>query len=98
MTFPLTTGPGTIAASIALSAQIPTRPILSYLVGAFALAGGAALVSLVLYFLFGNAASVLRRLGEIGTLVMMRLMAFILLCIGIQIMWTGWAELNGMKP
>ena len=40
MTFPLTTGPGTIAASIALSAQIPTRPILSYLVGAFALAGG----------------------------------------------------------
>ena len=39
MTFPLTTGPGTIAASIALSAQIPTRPILSYLVGAFALAG-----------------------------------------------------------
>jgi multiple antibiotic resistance protein len=98
MTFPLTTGPGAIAASIALSAQIPTRPILSYLVGAFALAAGAALVSLVLYFLFKNAASVLRRLGEIGTLVMMRLMAFILLCIGIQIMWTGWAELNGMKP
>jgi multiple antibiotic resistance protein len=23
-------------------------------------------------------------------------MAFILLCIGIQIMWTGWAELNGI--
>jgi multiple antibiotic resistance protein len=30
--------------------------------------------------------------------VMMRLMAFILLCVGIQIMWTGWAELTGMKP
>jgi small neutral amino acid transporter SnatA (MarC family) len=44
-----------------------------------------------------NAASVLRRLGETGTLVMMRLMAFILLCVGIQIMWNGWAELNGMK-
>ena len=29
-------------------------------------------------------------------MVMMRLMAFILLCIGIQIMWTGWAELNGI--
>jgi len=27
---------------------------------------------------------------------MVRLMAFILLCIGIQIMWTGWAELNGL--
>ena len=45
-----------------------------------------------------EATSVLRRLGEIGTLVMMRLMAFILLCVGIQIMWKGWAELIGMKP
>jgi multiple antibiotic resistance protein len=98
MTFPLTTGPGTIAASIALGSQIPTRPIPSYLAGALALIGGAALVSLVLYFVFGNAAWVLRRLGEIGTLVMMRLMAFILLCVGIQIMWNGWAELQGMKP
>ena len=29
---------------------------------------------------------------------MMRLVAFILLCIGIEIMWTGWAELNHLKP
>jgi multiple antibiotic resistance protein len=64
--------------------------------GNVAVACGAALVSLTLYFLFGNAASVLKRLGEVGTLVMIRLMAFILLCIGIQIMWDGWAELNGM--
>jgi multiple antibiotic resistance protein len=59
------------------------------------LACGATLVSLALYFVFGNAATVLRWLGEIGTLVMMRLMAFILLCVGIQIMWNGWAELHG---
>jgi multiple antibiotic resistance protein len=95
MTFPLTTGPGTIAASIALGSQIPTTSTLSYIVVALAVASGAALVSLVLYLLFKNAAAVLRRLGEIGTLVMMRLMAFILLCVGIQIMWSGWAELNG---
>jgi multiple antibiotic resistance protein len=97
MTFPLTTGPGTIAASIALGAQIPPTLIL-YLVGSLALATGAAVVSLVLYFVFKNAASVLRWLGEIGTLVIMRLMAFILLCVGIQIMWNGWADLSGMKP
>lgn len=39
-----------------------------------------------------------RRLGAIGTLVMMRLTAFILLCIGIEIMWAGWSELNAAKP
>ena len=38
------------------------------------------------------------RLGDVGMLVLMRLMAFILLCIGIEIMWAGWAELNGVKP
>jgi multiple antibiotic resistance protein len=96
LTFPLTTGPGTIAASIALGAQIPTKPFFLYLGGNVAVACGALLVSLTLYFLFKNAAAVLKRLGEVGTLVMIRLMAFILLCIGIQIMWNGWAELNGV--
>lgn len=28
-------------------------------------------------------------------LLMVRLMAFVLPCIGNQIMWTGWPELNG---
>jgi len=97
ITFPLTTGPGTIAASIALGAQIPTTPVL-YLTGAVVAAVGAALVSLVLYLIFKNSAAVLERLGGVGMLVMMRLMAFILLCIGIQIMWNGWAELNGVTP
>ena len=59
-------------------------------------AGGAALVSVVLYLIFKNSVAVLARLGKIGTLVLIRLMAFILLCIGIEIIWTGWAELNGL--
>jgi multiple antibiotic resistance protein len=95
ITFPLTTGPGTIAASIALGAQIPPTPVL-YLAGAIVAAAGAAVVSLVLYLIFRNSTAVLARLGPVGMLVMTRLMAFILLCIGIQIMWTGWAELNGI--
>ena len=95
ITFPLTTGPGTIAASIALGAQIPATPVL-YVAGTVAAGAGALLVSFVLYLVLKNSAVVIRRLGEVGMLVMTRLMAFILLCIGIQIMWTGWAELNGI--
>jgi multiple antibiotic resistance protein len=97
ITFPLTTGPGTIAASIALGAQMPSTPLL-FIAGAAVAAGGAALVSLALYLLFANSARVVDRLGEVGMLVLTRLMAFILLCIGIEIMWTGWAELNNIKP
>jgi multiple antibiotic resistance protein len=97
ITFPLTTGPGTIAASIALGARIPADPV-KYVLGVAVAACGAAVVSLVLYFIFKNSVAVLARLGRIGTLVMIRLMAFILLCIGIEIIWTGWAELNSIVP
>jgi multiple antibiotic resistance protein len=95
ITFPLTTGPGTIATSIALGAKIPPGPV-TYALGVLVAAFGAALVSLALYLVFKNSVAVLARLGRMGTLVMVRMMAFILLCIGIQIMWTGWAELNGL--
>jgi multiple antibiotic resistance protein len=93
ITFPLTTGPGTIAASIALGASIPSTPAL-FISGVVVTLLGALLIALVLYLVFSQAAAVLGWLGEIGTMVMMRLSAFILLCIGIDILWTGWAELN----
>jgi len=95
LTFPLTTGPGTIAAAIALGARIPATPVL-YIAGTVAAAVGALLVSLALYFVFANSVRVVTRLGEVGMLVLTRLMAFLLLCIGIEIMWSGWAELNGL--
>jgi len=96
ITFPLTTGPGTIAASIALGAKIPHEPV-KYVLGVLVAVCGAAIVSLALYLIFRHSIAVLAWLGRIGTLVMIRLMAFILLCIGIEIMWTGWAELNGLS-
>jgi multiple antibiotic resistance protein len=93
ITFPLTTGPGTIAASIALGTQIPRTP-LQFAIGVLASMGGAALTAFILYLIFKHAATLLERLGEIGTLVMMRMMAFILVCIGIQFIFTGWVDLN----
>jgi multiple antibiotic resistance protein len=97
ITFPLTTGPGTIATAIALGAQIPRTPVL-YLVGVVVAVAGTAATALVLYYTFRHAGTVLNWLGPIGSLVMMRLIAFILLCIGIQIMWTGWVDLNSLTP
>ncbi len=95
ITFPLTTGPGTIAASIAIGAGLPRQPAL-YVVGALVVLLGAALTVAVIYLVYRNASRLMARLGEVGTLVMTRLMAFVLLCIGIDILWTGWAELNGI--
>jgi len=94
ITFPLTTGPGTIAASIALGAKLPRDPSL-YVMGALLASLGAALTALIIYWVYRHSAQLLHKLGDIGTLVMTRLMAFILVCIGIEIIWTGWQELNG---
>ena len=49
---------------------------------------------LVIYLVYQYAARLLDRLGEVGVLVLMRIMAFVLLRIGIEIIWTGWAELQ----
>ena len=96
ITFPLTTGPGTIAASITLGAKLPDTPTL-YVVGAAVAAVGAALTAAVLYLVFQHATALLEKLGEVGRLVMMRLLAFILLCVGVEFMWTGWAHLNHLS-
>lgn len=91
ITFPLTTGPGTIAAAIALGTQVP-RGQLQILITLATAMVGAGLVAFVLYLIFKHAGTLLEQLGEIGGLVMMRMVAFLLLCIGIQFMFTGWAE------
>jgi multiple antibiotic resistance protein len=93
LTFPLTTGPGTIAAAIAIGASLPREPA-RYLVAALVAAAGATLTVVVVYLVYRNTRRLLARLGDVGTLVMGRLMAFVLLCIGIEILWTGWSELN----
>ncbi|EWM44793.1 marC integral membrane family protein [Bordetella holmesii 70147] len=50
-------------------------------------------VSLTLYVCLRFAAQILHRLGENGTAVFMRMSAFIMLCLGVQIFWDGAREL-----
>lgn len=94
MTFPLTTGPGTIAACIALGAKVPADNPLHYLLGATTAVCGALIVVSLLYLILRHSVAVVRRLGPTGALVLQQLMAFILLCIGIELLWGGIVELE----
>lgn len=88
ISFPLTVGPGSIAASITLGANAPTRfPDLMISIGSAAL--GAALTALVIFLCYRYANRMVGLLGRLGTMVVLRLSAFILLCIGIEIFWHG---------
>ena len=101
LTMPLTTGPGSIATAVALGTQSAFTNNASYGVivieGLGALCGLAA-VSLSVYLAYRYASDIERLLGRNGTNVLVRLFAFILLCIGMQIMWMGIHDLIVSLP
>lgn len=88
MTMPLTVGPGSISVALTLGAN-PPAGFRSLFVTALAHAVGILLVALGVYYCYRYAELILRKLGPTGTGVVVRLTAFILLCIGVQICWNG---------
>ena len=93
LTFPISCGPGSIAAAITLGVTLHD-PVLPVSLARFG-GGVTALVAVgvVMFLTFRYAVQMLRPLGETGTLVFLRLSAFILLCVGVQIIWDGLREL-----
>jgi multiple antibiotic resistance protein len=92
---PLTVGPGSISVAIALGSQRPAGPLeMSQLalLGGSAIAGIVAL-SVTIYICYHFAKRTIALLGDNGVNVVVRLSAFILLCIGIQVLWTGYSGL-----
>jgi multiple antibiotic resistance protein len=97
LTLPLTVGPGSISVAITLAAQAP-RGLRSFALMAAAGTLGALLLAATIYLLFRHAERLTRGLGATGTTVLLRLSAFILLCIGVQIVWSGVSALLGTLP
>jgi multiple antibiotic resistance protein len=97
MTLPLTVGPGSISVAITLGAQVP-RGVSAWTVAIVGAALGALLLALSIWLLFRNAERLTRALGATGTQVLLRFSAFILLCIGVEIIWSGVFALLGTVP
>jgi len=96
LTLPITVGPGSIAVAIALATGSPSHgPATVHLV-----AVGVALLILCasIYVCVRFSANVERRLGAVGSQVAMRLFAFIVFCIGMQILWLGVSGLLETLP
>lgn len=96
LTLPLTVGPGSISVAITLGTQRPHDADVTelMLLAGGAIAGIMAIV-LTIYFCYRSADTIVRVLGKGGTNVLVRLSAFILLCIGIDILWNGIKALAG---
>jgi multiple antibiotic resistance protein len=98
LTMPLTTGPGTISVAISLGAGRPTgfhAPLLEFFIETLA---ATALLAFLIYVFYRNSARLAQWIGVTGTTIVVRLSAFLLFCIGIQVSWNGAAELLSTLP
>ena len=88
LTFPLTAGPGTISVAIALGASLPTKG-LSWPTLLIAILLGILMVTLSVYLSYRFAHKLQQWLGATGAMVLLRFSAFILICVGVQILTNG---------
>jgi multiple antibiotic resistance protein len=91
LTMPFTTGPGTISVAVALGSERPASGVgLLYFFVGVSVAAAAVAVSIWVSYRFADR--VVGLLGPNGSRILTRLMAFLLLAIGIQILITGVEE------
>jgi multiple antibiotic resistance protein len=95
LTMPLTVGPGSMSVAITIGSRkpagLPPVPLLAeHALGAVL---GVIAIGLSIYLAYRFAENIGRLLGATGLEVLVRLSAFILMCIGIEIIWNGYSTL-----
>jgi multiple antibiotic resistance protein len=97
LTLPLTVGPGSISIAITLGANEPRNMGINFL-GILAAIIGSALVAASVFICYGFSDRLALLLGPTGMSVIMRLSSFLLVCIGVQILWNGVSALLRSLP
>jgi multiple antibiotic resistance protein len=86
--YPLTVGPGSISVAVTLGANSTHRygfHIPTILAAVIAM----SLIALSIFLCYAFAARLARVLGKTAMTVIIRLTSFLLVCIGVQIVWNG---------
>jgi len=93
LTFPVTAGPGCIVVMLTLSAHASTRNVFT---DAFAHLGiflALVALSILVFVCYANAPRITRRISPQTAHGILRVIAFVLLSIGVQITWNGMESL-----
>lgn len=88
LTLPLTVGPGSISVAVTLGAN-STHHYGFHIWTILAALMAMALIAASVFLCYGFADRLARMLGKTAMMVIVRLSSFLLLCIGVQIMWNG---------
>ena len=88
LTLPLTVGPGSISVAITLGANVPRHHGWNF-IGLLAVFVGSLIIAVSIFLCYGFSDHLARALGATAMSVIMRLSAFLLVCIGVQILCNG---------
>jgi multiple antibiotic resistance protein len=96
LTMPLTVGPGSMSVAVSIGSR---KPFTALSLADFALYGvgatcGVIAIAASIYVAYRFAGNLTRFLGASGVEVLLRLSAFILMCIGIEFLWSGYLALK----
>ncbi len=92
-TFPVTSGPGTLVALLTLTAHISHRVISRDILAHVGIFLAVVVLSVLVYFCYAYAPQISKVVPPATAHGILRVIAFILLCIGVQIAWNGLAVL-----
>lgn len=94
-TFPVTSGPGTLVVMLTLSARSAGTGLARNLLGHAGIFLAVVLLSGLVFVCYAYAPRITRAIPPATAHGILRVVAFILLCIGVQIAWNGLSDLLG---
>ena len=89
LTFPITAGPGCIVITLTLSAHASVRGIVNDVSGHVGIILAIIALSISVYLCYAYAPRLTERIRPQTAHGILRVIAFVLLCIGVQITWNG---------
>jgi multiple antibiotic resistance protein len=95
-TFPITAGPGCIVVMLTLSVHATQKTVSETVLAHVGLFIAAIVLSGSIYLCYAYAPRIARSISPSTAHGILRVVAFILFCIGVQIAWNGVSEL--LKP
>jgi multiple antibiotic resistance protein len=88
-TFPITAGPGTLVVMLTLSARVSNKGLVETSAGHLGIVLAAVILSASVYFSYAYAPKLIKTVSASTVHGILRVIAFILMCIGVQIAWNG---------
>jgi multiple antibiotic resistance protein len=100
LTFPVTAGPGCIVIMLTLTAHASTHSVVANLLSHLGISVAVIVLCVLVYFAYAYAPLITRKISPQTARGIVRVVAFLLLCIGVQIAWNGVSSLvlTLMKP